>query len=179
MDMLRATLQISSGAKMRKFVCLALLLTFGAVGFCQTATQNQTVTKSEITATTESTATLVFYRPKRFVGGGLTPSVFVNEEDVARMDNGRYFVLAVKPGTIKLSSSMKHDPTPVETKAGKTEFFEMVILTGNWKGGGRLIPTPANEAREAIQKLKALDKKWAKSDQVSFVVPNEATAETK
>jgi Protein of unknown function (DUF2846) len=165
---------------MKAFVCLALLLTLSAAGFAQAPVQTgQTVTKTDVTANKDATATLVFYRPKRFYGSGLTPSVFVNGEEVARMDNGRYFVLAVKPGTIKLSSSMKHDPTPTEVTAGKVQYFEMAILTGTWKGGGRLIPTSAADAQEALKKLKPLDQKWAKSDQVSFVLPGEATADAK
>jgi hypothetical protein len=95
------------------------------------------------------------------------------------MDNGRYFVLSVKPGTLKITSSMRHDPLEIEAKAGKPQFMEMAILTGTWKGGGRLIPTPAAEAQEAVKKLKPLDQKWAKSPQVSFVLPSEATAEAK
>src|SRR5215510_10035666 len=135
--------------------------------------------KATVTSSVDATATLVIYRPKRFYGSGLTPSVYIDGEEVARMDNGRYFVVTVKPGTLKVTSSMKHDPLPVEAKAGKVEYLEMAIMTGTWKGGGRLIPTPAAEAQETLKKLKPLDQKWAKSPQVSFELPSEATAETK
>lgn len=165
---------------MKAFASLLLLLTFSAVGFCQTATPaSAPAAKPQAKAAAEETATIVFYRPKRFYGSGLTPSIVVNGEQIARMDNGRFFVLAVKPGTLKVESTMKHDPLQIEAKAGKTEFLEMAILTGTWKGGGRLIPTASADAREALKKLKPLDKKWVHSEQVSFVVPNEATAETK
>jgi hypothetical protein len=163
-----------------KAVALCLML-FAFFAFCQTeaAATEPATAKTEMKASAEETATFVFYRPKRFYGSGLTPSVYVDGVEMARMDNGRYFVLTVKPGTIKLSSSMKHDPTPTEAKAGKVEFFEMVILTGTWKGGGRLIPTPAADAKEALKKLKPLDKKWAKADSVSFELPGEASAQAK
>lgn len=163
-----------------KAVALSIVL-FATLAVCQTEVQTAepAAAKVEAQASAEETATFVFYRPKRFYGSGLTPSVYVDGVEVARMGNGRYFVLTVKPGTIKLSSSMKHDPTPTEAKAGKTEYFEMVILTGTWKGGGRLIPTPAADAKEALKKLKPLDKKWAKSESVTFVLPGEASAEAK
>lgn len=165
---------------MKTALSLVLLVIFAVVSFAQAPEPTgQTAAEAEASAGKDATATLVFYRPKRFYGSGLTPSVYINGEEVARMDNGRYFVLTVKPGTIKLSSSMKHDPTPTETVAGKVQYFEMAILSGTWKGGGRLIPTAAGDAAEALKKLKPLDKKWAKSDQVSFVLPGEATAEAK
>jgi Protein of unknown function (DUF2846) len=165
---------------MKTVLSLILLVFVVAVSFAQAPMQTaQTVTKSEVSASKDATATLVIYRPKRFYGSGLTPSVYIDGEEVARMDNGRYFVVTVKPGTLKITSSMKHDPLPVEAKAGKVEYMEMAILSGTWKGGGRLIPTPAAEAQEALKKLKPLDQKWAKSPQVSFVLPGEAAAAAK
>jgi hypothetical protein len=164
---------------MKRIACFLLLLAFAAGVVCEAATApGDSASKTEMKAAAEATATLVFYRPKRFYGSGLTPSVYVNGEQVARLDNGRFFVLSVKPGTLKIASSMKHDPLEIQAKAGKTEFMEMAIMTGTWKGGGRLIPTAAADAKEAIKKLKPLDKKWVQSDQVSFDLPGEASAGT-
>jgi hypothetical protein len=103
---------------------------------------------------------LVFHRPKRFVGSALTPSILVDGREVARLDNGRYFSLPIPPGKHQLTSTMKHAPLEIEVKPGETVHLEMVILAGNWKGGGRLITTPQADALEAIKKLKPLDKKW-------------------
>ncbi len=164
---------------MKAIAVFVLLFVFAVGAVCQTpAPASGTAAKPEAKAAAQ-TATLVFYRPKRFYGSGLTPSIYVNGDEIARMDNGRFFVMAVKPGTIRIASSMKQDPLEVEAKAGKTEFMELAIMTGTWKGGGRLIPTAAADAREALKKLKPLDKKWAQSDQVTFELPGEATAEAK
>jgi hypothetical protein len=35
----------------------------------------------------------------------------------------------------------------------------MVILTGNWRGGGRLLAVDAKEAQPQVAKLKPLDEK--------------------
>ena len=163
-----------------KVVALVLAV-FSLVAICQTdlVAASPADEKPAVAAPKDATATLVIYRPKRFYGSGLTPSVYIDGEEVARMDNGRYFVVTAKPGTLKITSSMKHDPLPVEAKAGQIQYLEMAIMTGTWKGGGRLIPTPAAEAQEALKKLKPLDQKWAKSDKVSFVLPGEATAASK
>jgi len=53
---------------------------------------------------------------------------------------------------------MKHTaPLQVDVKPKETTYLEMVILPGNWPGGGRLIPVGENEAKSAIDKLKPLD----------------------
>lgn len=113
-------------------------------------------------------ALLVFYRPNRFSGSALTPSVYVNGEQVARLDNGRYFSLRIPAGRYEVSSSMKHAPLLIEVKPREVAFLEMVILPGNWRGGGRLIPAPAEDARAALQKLKPLDKKWIMDSRIGF-----------
>jgi hypothetical protein len=119
----------------------------------------------------QATSTLVFYRPKRYWGSALTPTVMVNGAETARLDNGRFFVVTLPAGKFKIESSMKHDPLEVEVAPGKTQYFEMVILAGTWKGGGRLIPTAEADAKDQVKKLKALDKKWVVSDKVSLELP--------
>jgi hypothetical protein len=164
-----------------KQVLVLVLTLLSALSLCaqQEKTEVKSATEATVgsaTSTDEASSALVFYRPKRFTGSGLTPSVYVNGEQVARLDNGRYFVVKLKPGTYKIESSMKHDPLELEVKAGKQQFLEMVILAGNWRGGGRFIPTGESDAREALKKLKALDQKWVTSKNVSLDLPEESAA---
>jgi hypothetical protein len=129
--------------------------------------QTNDSTSTAVSATSSNTASVTFYRPKRFTGSGLTPSVYVDGKEVLRLDNGRYYTIQLPVGKHTIESSMKkHAPLEVELKAGESAFFEMVILTGNWRGGGRLVPVSADEAQEAMKKLKPLDAKWVmKNDQ--------------
>jgi len=109
----------------------------------------------------QDSATLVLYRPKRFMGSGLTPSVYVDGKQVARLDNGRFFSVKVDPGKHVVESSMKsHAGLELDLKPREVTYLEMVILAGNWRGGGRLIPTPAEDAKVAMKKLKPLDSQW-------------------
>jgi hypothetical protein len=124
----------------------------------------------------EDAALLVFYRPKRFFGSGLTPSIYVDAEQIARLDNGRYFALHVKPGKHRIESTMKHAPLEIDVKPDETLYLEMAILAGNWRGGGRIIPAPAEDATALIKKLKPLDKQWIYSDKVVFLVAGEKPA---
>lgn len=155
---------------MKRYVLLCLFsLILPGLRAQQAVSTSQTapvpvVTKEKVTSR------IVFYRPKRYMGSGLTPSIYVNGEQVARLDNGRYFVVSLPPGTYKIESSMKHDPLELELKEGKVQFLEMVILVGNWRGGGRLIPTGQDDGANAIKKLKPLDKKWVKSEKVTFQI---------
>jgi hypothetical protein len=44
----------------------------------------------------------------------------------------------------------------IETVAGGTTYVQMVILTVNWRGGGRLLQVDAGDAQKVIAKLKPL-----------------------
>lgn len=107
---------------------------------------------------------VILFRPKRFFGSALTPSILVDGTHLARLDNGRYVAFRMKAGKSIFRSSMKtHADLEVELKPGTTHYFEMVILAGNWRGGGRLLPVPEADAKEAMKKLKPLDQKWIDS----------------
>ena len=44
----------------------------------------------------------------------------------------------------------------IETKAGETAYVQMVVVTGNWRGGGRLLQVDSGDAQKVIAKLKPL-----------------------
>ena len=46
----------------------------------------------------DTSVSVFIYRPTKIVGSALEPSVFVDETELARMDNNRYFAIKVKPG---------------------------------------------------------------------------------
>ena len=139
----------------------------------------QAATQAVPKVAVQQPTTLVFYRQKRFYGTGLKPQIYVNGEEIAKLDNGRFFVLALKPGTYQIEFSPKQDPLQLEAKPGKTEFMEMLIISDSWKGEGRLIPADADNARGALEKLKPLDPKYVQSEDVTFKLPGELTAEAK
>lgn len=118
---------------------------------------------------------VVFYRPKRFIGSGLTPSVYVDGQQVARLDNGRYFSLPLSPGKHEITSSMKHASLSIDVRNNETVYLEMVILAGNWRGGGRFIPAPSKDALGVIEKIKPLDRKWIFDKRVNFALQTEST----
>jgi hypothetical protein len=52
-------------------------------------------------------STVYIYRYKQFVGSALGPSVYCDENELARMDNGRYFLVELPPGTHTFRSNDK------------------------------------------------------------------------
>lgn len=102
-------------------------------------------------------STIVFFRESRFIGSALKPSIFVDGKEMDRLANGRWFSVHVEAGKHQLQSSAKNEPaTVIETVAGETTYGQMVILTGTWRGGGRLLQVDAGEAQKVIAKLKPL-----------------------
>jgi hypothetical protein len=102
-------------------------------------------------------STIVFFRESHFTGSALKPSIYLDGKEMDRLTNGRWFSVHAEPGKHQLQSSAKNEPaTVIETVAGETTYVQMVILTGNWRGGGRLLQVDAGEAQKVIAKLKPL-----------------------
>ncbi len=102
-------------------------------------------------------STIVFFREHHYTGSALKPSIYLDGKETDRLTNGRWFSVHAEPGKHQLQSSAKNEPaTVIETVAGGTTYVQMVILMGNWRGGGRLLQVDAGEAQKVIAKLKPL-----------------------
>ena len=107
--------------------------------------------------TDKKNSTIVFFREHHFTWSALKPSIYLDGTEVDRLANGKWFSVQAAPGKHQLQSSAKNEPaTVIETVAGETTYVQMVILTGNWRGGGRLLQVDAGEAQKVIAKLKPL-----------------------
>ena len=102
-------------------------------------------------------STIVFFREGHFTGSALKPSIYLDGKELDRLSNGRWFSVHAEPGKHQLQSSAKNEPaTVIETAAGQTIYVQMVILTGTWRGGGRLLQVDSEQAQKVIAKLKPL-----------------------
>src|SRR5882724_6373869 len=102
-------------------------------------------------------STIVFFRAHHFTGSALKPSIYLAAKEMYRLTNGHWFSVHAEPGKHQLQSSAKNEPaTVIETVAGETIYVQMVILTGNWRGGGRLLQVDAGDAKKVVAKLKPL-----------------------
>jgi hypothetical protein len=107
----------------------------------------------------QSKASVYIYRYKQFVGSALAPSVYCDETQLARMENGRYFTVRVDPGNHTFRSNDTQSGIALDLKAGQEYFVRVEIATGLLKGHGRLILTSPEQGRYELQssKLKPLD----------------------
>lgn len=97
------------------------------------------------------------YRYKQFVGAALEPSVYCDEVQLARMDNGRYFVVSIPPGKHVFRSNDSQAGAELDTVVGKDYYIRVELATGMWKGHGRLVVTPSEQGAYEIRKLQLLD----------------------
>jgi hypothetical protein len=114
-------------------------------------------------------ALLVLYRTKKRTGRTATPIVYVDDVDVARLDNGRFFSLYLKPGTHEIKSDMaNHPPIQVDASPGDVFYLEMTMMVGAHQGTGRFFQAPIDTALNEIKKLKPLDRKWVRDSRIGF-----------
>lgn len=102
-------------------------------------------------------STIVFFREGHFTGSALKPSIYLDGKELDRMANGRWFSVKTAPGKHELQSSAKNEPaTIIETVAGQTTYVQMIVVTGTWRGGGRLLQVAPADAEKVVAKLKPL-----------------------
>lgn len=111
------------------------------------------------TASPEQKASVYVYRYKQFVGSALAPSVFCDEAQLARMENGRYFAVTLDPGPHTFRSNDPQSGVQLDLKAGQEYFIRVEIAAGMMKGHGRLILTASEQGRYELtsNKLRPLD----------------------
>jgi hypothetical protein len=139
---------------MRKLTMLALAVCF----FAGAASAQESAAGSQTTDAKSSKATVYVYRYKQFVGSVLAPSVWCDETELARMENGRYFTVTLDPGRHNFRSNDKQSGIELDAKAGQEYFVRVEIAAGMMKGHGRLIlVAPEQGGYELKSKLRPLD----------------------
>ena len=111
-------------------------------------------------------ATVFIYRPKKWVGRGLEPSVFVDKTELARMDNGRFFALKLKPGKHIVHMTDDDKGYAIEMGPGETYFFRIGLEAGVWKGQGKITLDDRDRALKEIKKLKFIGKDKIKATDI-------------
>ena len=122
-------------------------------------------TETPSTANTAD-ATVFIYRPSKLLGKALEPSVFVDDTELARMDNGRYFALKLKPGKHIVHMTDDKKGYAVDMGPGQTYFFRIGLEMGMWKGHGKITLDDATRATAEIKKLKFIGKDKIKAPDV-------------
>lgn len=147
-------------AIVKAIACLMLLFSFAQAQQPQAAVaQPESVTKPQ---NSDSQASVYIYRYKQFVGSALSPSVYCDENELARMDNGKFFVAKLSSGKHAFRSNDKQAGVEVELKSGQDYYIRVEIAAGMMKGHGRLILVAPEQGAYEIKKLKPLDREKVK-----------------
>jgi Protein of unknown function (DUF2846) len=109
-----------------------------------------------VTAPTGEKVIVYVYRSKRYAGSALEPSVYVDDKEVARMDNGRCFAIKLTPGPHSIRSNDKASGVEMPFEAGQKYFVRVDLITGFWKGHGGITLVANGQAEYEIRKTKAL-----------------------
>lgn len=104
----------------------------------------------------EENAVIYFYRIKQFAGSALEPSVFCDDKELARMDNGRYFGVTLAPGKHTCRMGDKQTGFEIDAKPGQNFYAKITIDTGFWKGRGRLTLLQPEQGAFELKKVKPL-----------------------
>src|SRR5262249_5581687 len=104
-------------------------------------------------------ATVYIYRYKQFVGAALSPSVYCDDVQLARMENGRYFATTVEPRKHIFRSNDEQSGIVLLAAAGQQYFIRVDIAAGFMKGHGRLTLMDNQQGTYELTsaKLKPLD----------------------
>jgi hypothetical protein len=132
------------------------LIAFSLAG---TLAFSQSPASSQPTAPAQSKATVYVYRYKQFTGSALAPSVYCDDAQVARIENGRYFAIKLDPGMHSFRSNDAQSGVQLELAAGQEYFIRVEIALGMLKGHGRLVLTAPEQGRYEVKsnQLKPLD----------------------
>lgn len=149
-------------------IALCTLFTCAALSYSQAQEQKPTPSPPEQTTSASATeavkqtvtdntkATIYFYRIKQFAGSALEPGVFVDEKEVANMDNGRYFGVTLEPGKHSFRMGDKQTGFEIDMKPGQVYYARVTIEAGFWKGHGRLTLLMPEQGAFEIKKTKLL-----------------------
>ena len=99
---------------------------------------------------------IYFYRIKQFTGSALEPTVYCDEKELARMDNGRYFVVTLEPGKHTCRMGDKQTGFEVDMKPGEEYYAKISIEMGVFKGRGRLTLLAKEQGAFELKKVKLL-----------------------
>ena len=103
----------------------------------------------------EAKAILFFYRESRFMGGGLRPSLYVDDVEVAWISSGSYLKVAVPAGDHLIYADNKDEALTFPTESGTTYYFRVGIRAGILKGHGKLEPVSEEAGAKEFESWKA------------------------
>ncbi len=129
-------------------------LKFAALCFLAAAS-----TMAQNAATDDATkATVYVYRLSRGSGPPPnSPSVYCDNQELARIQNGRYFSIRLDPGKHSFQSTEEKSVVDLDVKAGQTYYIRGEVVPVRLKPRGRLTQMSSEQGASEARMLKPLD----------------------
>jgi hypothetical protein len=105
----------------------------------------------------DAKARVYVYRYKQYAGSGIRPSIFCDEKDIARIQNGHGVVMGLTPGKHTFRSNDKQSQIEVDLKPGQECYIRLEIAVGMWKGHGRLTMIMPEQGIGEFKQMKPAD----------------------
>jgi hypothetical protein len=97
----------------------------------------------------------VYKTPHQRTLGRVAPPVYCDEQLLAKLDGGRYFIVKLEPGTHSFRSKNKKDGgVELELKLGQEYFLRMETRTGVQVNAPRISVVPNEEGRYDVKQMK-------------------------
>lgn len=121
-----------------RLLCLSVCIFSSACATTGVKPTNPAVVAKINAVDKSSMATVVIYRESNFYGSALRPTVMLGGKEFVNIGNGVVFVGAFRPGHYTFEMDDKKSGTEIDLPAGKSVFMKVAVVSGLWKGGGRL-----------------------------------------
>ncbi len=100
-----------------------------------------------------------------------TPAVGSVITELARMDNGRYFALRLKPGKHIVHMTNDKKGYAIDMGPDQTYYFRIGIEMGMWKGQGKITLDDSERAVQEIKKIKSIGQDKIKAPSIVVDIP--------
>jgi hypothetical protein len=114
-------------------------------------------------------------RLKDFGTRNYRPSVYVDDEQLARSQNGRYLAAKIDPGKHRVRAEDPKYSVLMDLKPGECYYFRVDLATGFWKSQGRLVSVTPEQGVLDLKRLEPIDSSHVK-DNSRVVDAAQATA---
>jgi hypothetical protein len=101
-------------------------------------------------------STLYVYRPRRYEWATLKPSVYADGKQLARIENGRFFVVKLDAGKHTIRSDDKAPTVDIDMDPGRTYYLCIEIEEGLLKGYGSPSLVPADQGQNEVKQTTPL-----------------------
>lgn len=122
----------------------------------QDAAPQTPATAAATPARADGKAVVFIYRPGKYAGKALEPSVFCDGVEVGRMDNGRYIVLLLAPGEHRIHMTQDNKRVDLKLGAGEAAFVRIKMVMGLMKGRGEPALSDEEDAAKHLKKMEPL-----------------------